>query len=314
MTAQLTPPNSVLIAGCGDIGRRVAKLYLADTVHTTVLIPKTGQTRVTGIVRSQASANTLLALGISPLIFDLDSGKTSDDVSLFPDDVDTLFYFAPPPSSGKTDTRMCVFLANLSKSKLPNKIVYISTTGVYGDHQGALVTELTPANPSVDRAHRRYDAEQQLRTFTTQHDVGLNILRVGGIYGPQRLPLERIKKRVPMLHAELAPSTNRIHEDDLAAICKRVAEYAPAGEIYNVSDGNDSNMTEYFLTLADYFNLPRPPLVDWDEAERVLSKGMLSYLHESRRVSNKKLINELDVKLQYPDLLAGLTAMGDDKT
>ncbi|MCK5386950.1 MAG: SDR family NAD(P)-dependent oxidoreductase, partial [Gammaproteobacteria bacterium] len=162
-------------------------------------------------------------------------------------------------------------------------------------------------NPQVDRAKRRFHAEQQLLEFGTNNiSVAITILRVGGIYGPGRLPLQRLKDQIPMLHENLSPQTNRIHADDLAQVCVAAATEKADGEIYNVSDGTNSNMTEYFNTIADFCNLPRPPLVDWDEAEKTISKGMLSYLKESRRMDNSKMINELEITLKYPTLKEGL--------
>jgi nucleoside-diphosphate-sugar epimerase len=138
--------------------------------------------------------------------------------------------------------------------------------------------------------------------------VPVVVLRVGGIYGANRLPLERIKKGVPVLLPELSPKTNRIHEDDLAQVCVAAALRGKADNIYNVSDGEDSDMTEYFYLLADHFQLPRPPTVDWPEAERVISQGMLSYLKESRRLDNRKMLSELQVKLSYPSLKTWLAS------
>jgi nucleoside-diphosphate-sugar epimerase len=164
----------------------------------------------------------------------------------------------------------------------------------------------------VDRAYRRYDMESQLKHWCEQHNVELVILRVGGIYGPKRLPLKRIRAGTPVLLESLAPKTNRIHEEDLADICVAAAKVDTHFRVYNVSDGTDSNMTEYFFKLADHFKLPRPPAVDWQEAEKTISKGMLSYLKESRRVDSSRMLKELDIKLRYPNLEAGLSEIDPD--
>jgi nucleoside-diphosphate-sugar epimerase len=207
---------------------------------------------------------------------------------------------------------MAHFLAAIDPAHLPARIVYISTSGVYGDRGGEWVNEDTPPNPQVNRARRRYDAEQQLRRFGREHNVAVVILRVGGIYGPGRLPRKRLEDRVPIIHEHLAPSTNRIHADDLAQICVAAAQRGRVDTVYNVSDGTDSNMTEYFNIVADYLKLPRPPTIDWQEAERSLSAGMLSYLKESRRMDNRRMLEELRVELQYPTLEAGLAAMAQE--
>ena len=137
----------------------------------------------------------------------------------------------------------------------------------------------------------------------------LVILRVGGIYGPGRLPVRRLKEGIPIIHEALAPKTNRIHADDLATICLAAAKHGHDNEIYNVSDGCDSNMTEYFFQVADFLGLPRPATIGWDEANRTLSQGMLSYLRESRRMDNSKLLKDLKIKLKYPTLTEGLASI-----
>jgi nucleoside-diphosphate-sugar epimerase len=292
MNSKELEPQSVLIVGCGDIGRRVANSWQGVAV--------------TGLARSAGTAEQLQQAGITPWRADLDDPASLQDLPL----ADALvYYFAPPPATGTTDPRMQHFLAAIDPAHLPSRIVYISTSGVYGDRGGELVNEDTPPNPQVDRARRRYDAEQQLRRFGQEHGVAVVILRVGGIYGPGRLPVKRLQDRVPIIHEHLAPSTNRIHADDLAQICIAAARRGRADTVYNVSDGTDSNMTEYFNTVADFLNLPRPPTIDWEEAERSLSAGMLSYLKESRRMDNRRMLEELEIELQYPSLKAGLAAM-----
>ena len=289
------PFDTILIIGCGDIGRRVAKIWRDQGYH------------VHGVVRSAHSAAQLEKAGIQPHLADLDAHDTT--LPELPSENALLYYFAPPPSSGQKDTRIQHFLSQLAQQPAPARIIAISTSGVYGDQQGQLVTEQTPPNPQVDRARRRYDAEKQLQDYSQQYQVGLTLLRVGGIYGPGRLPLQRLREQIPMLHEHLAPQTNRIHADDLAQVSVAAARAEAAGEIYNVSDGCNSNMTEYFNTIADFFGLPRPPLVDWKEAEQCISKGMLSYLRESRRMDNSKMLKELGVQLQYPDLETGLASL-----
>ena len=295
MNPAVPDPSSVFIIGCGDIGRRVAARW-----HDV---------RITGLVKTAASAEQLQQVGITPFQADLDDPASLKALSV---GNALVYYFAPPPTGGTTDPRMTHFLAALDPARLPTRIVYISTSGVYGDRGGDTVNEDTPPNPQVDRARRRYDAEQQLRRFGKQHGMAVIILRVGGIYGPGRLPVKRLQDRVPIIHEHLAPSTNRIHAEDLAQICVAAARRGRADTVYNVSDGTNSNMTEYFNTVADFLQLPRPPAIDWEEAEHTLSAGMLSYLKESRRMDNRRMLEELGVELQYPTLEAGLAAMAQD--
>ena len=289
-----TKQKPVFIIGYGDIGRRVATLYLSN------------KNPVTGLARSESSFQLMKDDNVIPVYADLDDINSLSGLSL----ADSLvFYFAPPPPTGTSDPRMKNFLASLDRKKLPRKIIYISTSGVYGDQAGQWVTENTPTKPGAERSFRRLDAENQLQQFRSEQPVKTVILRVGGIYGPGRLPEQRIREAVPVLKQELAPKTNRIHADDLANICVAAEKYGRDGEIYNVSDGCDSNMTEYFFQVARHLGLAQPPTIEWEEAENTLSKGMLSYLRESRRMDNRKMLKELHVRLKYPHLLSGLTAI-----
>ncbi|GAB4293175.1 MAG: SDR family oxidoreductase [Thiohalomonadaceae bacterium] len=280
--------NLIFIIGCGDIGLRVARLWQAR-----------GST-VQALARSDAAAARLSAAGITPLRGDLDIPTT---LITLPLDGATVYYFAPPPPQGDTDPRMRAFVA---AGLRPERVVYISTSGVYGDRDGAWVDEDTPPAPATDRARRRLDAETALRTWGRESGVKVNILRVGGIYGPGRWPLERLQAGTPVLREEECGYTNRIHADDLAAICIAVAERGGADRIYNVSDGSNGTMTQYFYAVADRFGLPRPPALTLAQARQQLSPAMLSYLTESRRMDNRRLLHELGVTLRYPDLAAGL--------
>ena len=292
MNMQITPYENVIIVGCGDIGLRVAQRWQAQGA------------RVSGLVASDASEKRLELQGVAGHQVDLDGSEYE-----LPDSFTQalVYYFVPPRPRGTEDSRCQHLLTALDKQNLvPKRIVAISTTGVYGDCGGDRISEDQPTNPSVDRARRRFDMESRLRSWCEQNDVALVILRVGGIYGPNRLPLKRIKDGIPVLKESLAPKTNRIHQEDLADICVAAAKVDTRYRVYNVSDGTDSNMTEYFYKLADHFHLPRPPAVDWAEAEQTMSAGMLSYLRESRRVDNTRMLKELGIKLRYPSLQQGL--------
>jgi nucleoside-diphosphate-sugar epimerase len=287
------PDNSILIVGCGYIGRRVAALMQAECY------------RVAGCVRSRESAAALGHAGIEAVTVDLDQPITS---TAWAHGFGGVFYFAPPPSQGGRDPRMQAFLMALGVGELPQRIVYISTSAVYGDCQGAWITESQPTNPTTARGRRRQDAEQQLMDWCVQHRSEWTILRVPGIYGPGKLPLARLRKGTPVLREQDSPFTNRIHADDLAAVCVAAMQSATANTIYNVSDGHPSNMTDYFFRVADAAGLARPRAVSRSEASEVLSAGMLSFMNDSRRMCNSKMLDELAVNLQYPDLDAGLAS------
>jgi nucleoside-diphosphate-sugar epimerase len=300
----------ILIVGCGYVGRRVAAAE------------QTRGNRVSALARSPESAEALRALGIESVRGDLD-----DPESLVGLDVagQGVYCFAPPPASGVRDTRMKAFLAAVTP-RPPQRIVYISTTGVYGDCHGEWVDEARAPNPTADRARRRLDAEEQLRAFGARTGCGAVILRVPGIYGPDRLPVERLRKGLPLLREDEAPWSNRVHADDLVAACLAAMARGRAGAVYNVSDGHPSTMTDYFRRVADALGLPRPPEISRvesadrpsmacgprlgpvGEAGDRIDAGMLSYLAESKRIDNRRMREELGVSPRYPTLAEGLAA------
>lgn len=281
----------VFIVGCGYIGRRVA-----------ILEQEKGK-QVSALTHSEQGAKELETLGIGVVRGDLDDAASLLDLPL----KDSLvYYFAPPPSSGKTDPRLKAFLSKAKPFEMPARIVLLSTTGLYGDCRGEWVTEKTPPNPKADRSHRRLFAEKTLIEFGIKNNVETIIIRVPGIYGPGRLPERRLRSGEPVLKEDESPFSNRIHADDLAAASVAAAEKGKKGEVYNVSDGHPSTMTDYFFRVADLLEIPRPPEITIDEARRSMGEGMLSYLAESKRIDNSKMLKELGVNLRYPDLEKGL--------
>jgi len=289
-------PN-IFIIGCGDIGSLLAANWL-----------KLGA-NVTALVRSEASKCRLQGLGLNTVDGDLDVPGSLRTLPL----TDTvLYYLAPPAAEGAGDSRMYHFLTALKQGNLPHRIIYISTSGVYGDTAGAWVDEESPENPQTARARRRLAAETALRQFGRAHHLPVIILRVGGIYGPDRLPRARLEKGLPLLNETECGYTNRIHADDLVRVLLQAAEKGRGDNIYNVSDGHPGNMTQYFNAVADALGLSRPPTLPMSEARNQLSEAMLSYLTESRRMDNRKLLREFALQLRYPDLAAGLAALRHD--
>lgn len=287
----------IFIIGCGYIGTLVAHGMSKDNRS------------VAALARSADSEAKLQAIGITPWRGDLDDPTSLTDLPL---EKSTLYYFAPPPASGVIDTRMHNFIQALGQYPiLPAQIIYLSTTGVYGDTGGAWVSEANPLQPQTARAKRRVDAEETLRRFCMSQGVPLTILRTAGIYGPGKLPIRRLKERSPVLREEESGYTNRIHEEDLATICLRAATTGRETpyRVYNVSDGHPGTMSGYLIAVADALRLPRPHAVTMAEAKEVMSPAMLSYLSESRRLDNSKLLNELGIVLKYPTLEAGLRVL-----
>lgn len=282
-----------LIVGCGYLGRRVAERECAQG------------NRVLALVHSAASAAALTGRGIDVQRIDLDDPPT---LSGLPTGDAVIYYFAPPPSTGRSDPRIAAFLAAIGVDQRPRRIVLVSTSGVYGDCRGEWVDETRPARPDADRAYRRLDAETTLRRWADERAVSFVILRVPGIYGPGRLPVERLTRRLPVLREDESPWSNRVHVDDLVRACLAAARGGTSGAVYNISDGHPSTMTDYFNHVADATGLARPPQITLAEAREQLSEGMRSYLAESKRLDNRRMREELGVEPQYPDLRQGLAA------
>ncbi|MEY6431665.1 SDR family oxidoreductase [Thioalkalicoccus limnaeus] len=282
----------VLILGCGDTGRRVARHYL-DRGHS-----------VLGVVRTEASQQALTAAGVPALTLDLTDG----DLSRLPFSDCWIFHFAPPPGEGVEDWLTRRLVAACSRGTPPRRLVYLSTTGVYGDCAGDWVDETWPVRPTADRARRRWDAEQSLRRWSREQGTSLVILRVAGIYGPGRLPIERIRQGLPLVREAEAPYSNRIHIEDLVQASLAAMARGTDGGVYNVCDDHPSTMTDYFFQIADAAGLPRPPEIPLADMDGQLSPGMRSYMRESRRLSNRRLREELGVVLTYPTLREGLAA------
>jgi nucleoside-diphosphate-sugar epimerase len=284
-----------LIIGCGDLGRRLASARLRE-----------GE-KIAGVVRSSASIARLEELGITGFQVDLDEPPLPE----LPIEQSCLFYFAPPPRDGIQDSRVRALEAAFPVQGNPSRLVYLSTTGVYGDCQGEWVDESREPNPKVERALRRRDAEQVLQRWSSENGAELIILRVAGIYGPGKLPLARLREGLPLIRESEAPFTNRIHIDDLVQVCTAAMERGVPGQIYNVSDGEPGTMTDYFNRIADRAGLPRAPQISMAEGSEHLSAGMMSYMRESRRLDNSKMLRELGVELRYPNLELGLESCFD---
>lgn len=261
---------------------------------------------MTGLVRSPRTAAALGRLGIATRIVDLDARPAKElDALDEPAGFDWLFQFAPPPASGDADPRTEALLAALRRP--PRRLVYLSTSGVYGDCGGRWIDETAPLAPKSARGLRRLAAERAVLAYAARSGCEPLILRVPGIYGPGRLPLERLRSGAPVLRADEAPFTNRIHADDLAAAAYRVAAQGAPGAAYNVSDGQPTSMTDYFLRCARLLGLPEPRQVTLAEARQSFSPMLMSFLEESKRLDTAAL-RALGWRPAYADLEAGLAA------
>jgi nucleoside-diphosphate-sugar epimerase len=289
----------VLIVGCGDVGLRVARMLPA-------------RVRVLALTSTPERVEGLRARGIVPLVGNLDAPATLARLAGL---AQRVVHLAPPPNDATEawwrDLRTQALLRMLRRRSAPEALVYGSTTGVYGDCGGARVDESRPVSPRTPRAQRRVDAERQVRSFARATGTRAAVLRIPGIYAPDRpggTPRERLLKGTPVLTPEDDVYTNHIHADDLARAVLAALWRARPQRVYNACDDTDLKMGDYFDLAADLYRLPRPPRVPRSTAQEQLPLVLLSFMSESRRLDNARLKKELRLKLAHPTVATGLRA------
>ena len=277
----------LLIVGCGDVGLRVLRL-----MHP--------RWRVLALSSSPARLPALRAAGATPLLGNLDDGPSLGRLAAL---ADAVLHLAPPPGQGDMDPRTRRLLQALARSARVRRLVYASTSGVYGDAGGARFDETRAVNPATDRARRRVDAEARVRHYGRAAGVRASILRVPGIYALDREggdPRGRLRRGAPLLAPEDDVFTNHIHADDLARACVAALLRGAPQRIYHASDDSEMKMGAHFDAVADAFGLPRAPRLSRAEAAKSLSPVQMSFLSESRRLDNRRLRKELGLRLRYP--------------
>ena len=264
--------------------------------------------RVMALTSSPDKMQALRAAGITPLLGNLDDVRSLQRLRGV---AQRVVHMAPPQAQGSRDTRTAHLLRVLRQGRAPRSVVYGSTSGVYGHCDGDWLDETRPVNPATDRARRRVDAEQRLLRYAKRSGVRLQVLRIPGIYAPNReggTPRARLRKGLPVLQAQDDVFTNHIHADDLARITVAALWRGKPQRIYNASDDTQLRMGDYFDLAADLYGLPRPPRVSREQAAATLPPMMLSFMGESRRLRNARIKHELKVQLRYPTVREGLQA------
>src|SRR5438105_10925251 len=286
----------LLIVGCGDVGLRVLGLLR-------------GRWRVDVLTGDASDVAALREAGAVPLVGDLDVAATLYRLGGL---ADAVLHLAPPPSSGTHDTRTAHLLRALAAKGRVGRIVYASTSGVYGDCGGARIDETRPVNPGTDRARRRVDAEARLRWYGRASGTRVTLLRIPGIYALDRAggdPRERLRSGTPVLAAEADVHTNHIHADDLARACVAALYRGRPQRVVHASDDSDLKMGDYFDLAAELHGLPRPPRITHAQAQQQMSPTQLSFMGESRRLVNDRLKDELRLRLRYPTVREGLSVI-----
>ncbi|MFZ6656625.1 NAD-dependent epimerase/dehydratase family protein [Undibacterium sp. TJN19] len=279
----------LLIIGCGDVGMRLLPLLRE-------------RFRIFAVTSQTARFAELRAAGAIPVLANLDQ---PDSLASLAGLAAWVVHLAPPQAEGKRDIRT----QNLT-AILPDKcrLVYVSTTGVYGDCGGAQFDETRPVQPQNARAVRRIAAEQCLRAWARRTQSSLSILRVPGIYAASRLPLERLQKGTPALTEADDVYTNHIHADDLARLIQLALFRAAPNRVYHAVDDSDMKMASYFDLVADNFSLPRPPRLPRPQLAQQVSPVLLSFMSESRRMHNQRIKLELGARLRYASVAEGIAA------
>jgi nucleoside-diphosphate-sugar epimerase len=283
----------LLIVGCGDVGLRVLRL-LRD------------RWQVMALTSSPERRGELRAAGALPLQGDLDRPATLARLAHV---ADAVLHLAPPPASGTHDPRTLALLRALARGGSVQRLVYASTSGVYGDCAGAWVRETRALHPLTDRARRRVHAEASVRAFARALRVRATVLRVPGIYAfdrPDGDPRERVRLGTPALVASEDVFTNHIHADDLARACVAALMRGPSLRPIHVNDDSATLLGDHLDRVADLCGLPRVPRVTRAQAASQLSAQRMSFLGESRRLDNTRLKRELKLALRYPSVESAL--------
>ncbi|GAB3358646.1 NAD-binding protein [Giesbergeria giesbergeri] len=298
-----------LIIGCGDVGLRVQRL--ASSLTKSAL-----RGRVYALTSSPERLPVLRAASITPLLGNLDQSSSLRRLAGLATHV---LHLAPPPGQAADggvlhhDPRTLALARSLRRGRLPQALVYASTSGVYGDCAGAWVAETRPVAPATARAQRRVHAETVLRRDLGRAGVRVSILRVPGIYAPDReggTPRARLLRGTAVLQANEDVFTNHIHADDLAQACRLALWRGAAQRIYHASDNTELRMGDYFDLAADLYGLPRPPRWSRHQAQEQLPPLLWSFMGESRRLENRRLRQELRLSLRYPTVVQGLCSGG----
>lgn len=286
---------TLLIVGCGDVGLRVLRLLR-------------GRVRVLALTSSARRVPVLRADGALPLMGNLDDAATLGRLAAL---ADWVLHLAPPPAHGNTDPRSVALVQALARSTRLRRIVYASTSGVYGDASGERFDETRALRPATPRAQRRVDAEARVRLHGRTFGINASVLRIPGIYALDREggdPRERVRRGAPLLADADDVYTNHIHADDLARICVAALFRAAPQRVYHASDDSALKMGEHFDAVADAFGLPRAPRVSRAVLRATVSEMQWSFMSESRRLDNTRLHRELRVRLAYPTPSAGWEA------
>ena len=216
-----------------------------------------------------------------------------------------LMVCAPPGEGG--DPALAHFAREIAAAPDLERILYLSSVGVYGDRGGAWVDEASPPAPTAPRARRRLEAEAQWRSLAQARGVPLDILRLAGIYGPGRNVLAKLRAGEARRIVKPEHVFNRIHVDDVAAVAHRLIEAGGAGGVWNVADEEPAPPQDVIVFAAELLGVAPPPEEDFATAR--LTPMARSFYDDNRRVDVGRLRRELGYRWLYPTYREGLEAL-----
>jgi nucleoside-diphosphate-sugar epimerase len=290
----LSTRPTLLIIGCGDVGLRLVRWLRAKHPASRL--------RILASFRTAGKAAEIRRAGATPILLDLDN-RRSVRAKRFGALAHWMINLSPPPNdSAGTDPRSKHLIQALAGTSNP-RWVYISTSGVYGDCEGAWVDETRRVAAKSARGARRVDGERIHRAKSA------SILRAPGIYGQDRLPIDRLRAGTPALREEDDTYTNHIHALDLAIMSWLAVFRGSAKRVFNASDDSQMKMGDYFDAVATAFDLPKPPRLPRAEVAKAVSPMMLTFMSESRRLKNERMKKELRMRLRYPTVASTLAAI-----
>jgi nucleoside-diphosphate-sugar epimerase len=270
---------------------------------TRVLLPQGWI--VTGTTRSEPKADVLRQDGVQPVIW-----PGADMAPHLAKATHVLVSAGPDASGDPVLNELRKQIADIAGQL--EWVGYLSTTGVYGDHQGGWVDEATPLTPSTERGQLRAEAEASWQQLATESGLPLHIFRLAGIYGPGRGPFSKVRNGTARRIIKKGQVFSRIHVEDIAQVLAASIARPNSGAIYNLCDDNAAPPQDVIGYAAELLGLPLPMAVDFDSAD--MSPMARSFYSESKRVRNDRIKDELGIKLLYPDYHSGLEALLAVKT
>ena len=253
-----------------------------------------------GTTRNPQTADLLIKKGVKPLMWS-DGSKIKSVINRS----DYILHSIPPTEIGDPVYKR-FSKAIISRSTNLSWFGYLSTTSVYGNHDGKWVDENIPVNPSSNRGLLRVKAENN---WSCIKDLPLHIFRLAGIYGPNRSPLDKIRSGKAQLISKPGQFFSRIHVEDIARVLKASIEMPNHGSVYNVCDDMPAAPDEVLDYAAKLINYPDLPKVAYEEAE--LSPMAKSFYSDNKRVKNERIKSELKITLKYPNFETGLNALAE---